>query len=367
MDYMAFYFPQFHTIPENDQWWGVGFTDWELVKKAKPIMSGQQQPRMPLNGEYYDLSSAEEVDSQIVLAQKYGLSGFNFYHYWFDGKVLLDAPLKHFRANQSHDLNYCITWANESWTRQWIGDPTVLIRQNYAADRKVWQAHFDYLKGYFEDPRYLCRDEKPVLCIYRPELIPHLKEYLAYLNSLAEQAGFKGIYFIRFDAYPVVDQDTIFSGFDAAIKFQPRQFFNSKNKMKRLEGLLRRLPETLQLPLAKLKYAISKRDAYSYDDLWQSIITQAKEEDKTVYQSALVDWDNTARYGEKAKLFTGASPQQFFYWLDKLSEIEVKKGQSIIFINAWNEWSECAYLEPDILHQYGYLEAVAELVAKYGN
>ncbi len=366
MDYMAFYFPQFHVIPENDQWWGKGFTDWTLVKQAEPIVAGQQQPRVPLEGEYYDLSSSQAVDKQITLAQEYGLSGFNFYHYWFDGKVLLDVPLKHFEANKNHDLDYCITWANESWTRQWTGDPTVLIRQNYTADRTIWQAHFDYLRTYFEDPRYLRRDNKPVLCIYRPELIPHLIEYLAYLSGLAKQAGLNGIYFIRFSAYPVADQDTIFAGFDAAIKFQPRHFFNGGNKAKRIEALLRRLPEKIQLPLAKLKYAVSQQRTYSYDTLWQNVIMQAVEEDNKIYQSALVDWDNTARYGNKAKLFEGASPKRFLYWLDKLSEIETKKGQSLIFINAWNEWSECAYLEPDTLHQYGYLEAVKAMVEKYG-
>jgi len=370
MKYMAFYFPQFHTTPENSRWWGEGFTDWQLVKKAQPLHDGHYQPRQPLNENYYDLADEQVVAWQASLAEQYGLHGFNFYHYWFNGKLMLEKPMEAFRDNQDHQLSYCITWANETWTRQWVGDPEVLLQQSYSADKSQWIIHFNYLLSFFQDERYKKVDNKPVFCIYRPELHSYLEGYIDCWDQLAKEQGFEGIHWVAIKSYPMVNETSIYRLFDAVIKFQPRVFFNEQKSQrstlwKCLQPVLRMLPEAIQIKLAHIKQARARATCFDYEQLWRSIIQDALNDAPPVLQSVAVDWDNTPRYGARSHYLQGASPEVFAAQLEKLTQVEQSKGNDLIFINAWNEWSESAYLEPDQRFGYGYLDVIRDLSRRY--
>lgn len=368
--YLAHYFPQFHSIEENDNAWGEGFTDWDLVKAAIKNDDKQHQPRVPLNKFYYDLSNPDHVEWQIKTATEYGLGGFNFYHYWFDGKLVLEKPLEHFFSNKDHELNYCITWANETWTRQWVGDPTILLEQKHVNDKSVWKEHFMYLCQFFKDERYIKVDGKPLLCIYRPDIHSSLKENLDYFNELAIENGFPGIYYAGMMGYKTINKEHIFDLLNAKVKFQPRFLFNSgliqKSKVgELLEKVARSLPEKMQVILGRFKYMNDKTMAFDYLDFWQKLIEDAKDDPADTYQSCIVDWDNTARYKDKSKFFYNVSPDVFEKNLDALTEVVKGKGQNFLFINAWNEWSEGAHLEPDEKHDYDYLKAIQRLSEKH--
>ncbi|MCV6614977.1 MAG: glycoside hydrolase family 99-like domain-containing protein, partial [Cellvibrionaceae bacterium] len=278
-------------------------------------------------------------------------------------QLLLDEPLRHFHANKQHKLKYCITWANETWTRQWVGDPEILIKQTENPDRDIWRKHFDYLNTFFSDPRYLRKNKMPVLCLYRPEIFPFFDEYKAFFHERARAAGHDGIYWIGLESYPLANSAKVFKHFDAKMQFQPRAYFNAQARQASplkamLEPLLRALPESMQRPISGLKYKIDQHQSYDYEALWQHLIDQSPNLPSNTYQSLVVDWDNGARYGDKAKYLSGANPQTFFEGLSRLVELEKARGADLLFINAWNEWSEAAYLEPDTRHHYGYLEAI---------
>jgi hypothetical protein len=370
MKYIAYYFPQFYRINENDKWWGDGFTDWDLVKKSLPNIAGQYQPRKPLNENFYDLSNPDTVNWQIDIASEYNLSGFNFYHYWFDGRLLLEKPISFFKNNKRHNLQYCITWANEAWTRQWIGNPEVLISQKYSYDKNVWMKHYNYLAEYFHDERYIKINNKPLYCIYRPDIDPCIKEYIDFFNDMAIKDGFSGIYFAGMLSYNTINLDKVISYFDAKIKFQPRYFFYANSLKKNnvvniVEKAARTLPEKMQYILGYLRNKCISFSHFDYLYFWNKCISDAKNDGNSVFQSVIVDWDNTPRYGKRSKFFLGPSPEMFSIKLDELTKIEIEKGNDFIFINAWNEWSEGAYLEPDEKNGYGYLNALKNLAVKY--
>lgn len=374
LKYIAFYFPQFHEIEENSKWWGRGFTDWDLVKNAKPNISSQNQPRVPLSGNYYDLSKSEVIDWQIKLAEKFNLGGFNFYHYWFDGRLILEKPLELFFEDKNHNLEYCITWANETWTKQWIGSSEVLIEQKYLNDIDIWTKHFQYLLQFFNDTRYIKIDNKPVLCIYRPELNKNMGKYIDFFNKMAINSGFDGIYFVGMKSYEMLNEDYIYHKFQAKLKFQPRYLFNNKflkrnANVSLLEKFARSLPEKLQIKIGRIKFLFEKHKTIDYIEFYKELIRQAKEQAKNekIYQSVIVDWDNTARYRRRSKFFQNVSPESFEKYLGELENIEKEKGNEFIFINAWNEWSEGAYLEPDEKYGYKFLEVIKKLVANDSN
>jgi len=198
-NFIPFYFPQLHSIPENDIWWGKGYTDWDRVKAASPHSENHYQPRIPLNKNYYDQSLEETQQWQIELAIQYGIYGFNFYHYWFDGKLLLEKPLENFQK-LDHSLKYCMTWANETWTKRWEGHLNqILIRQHHRVDEKEWEAHFNYLLSFFKDKRYIKIDQKPVFCIYRPDILMEVHKFIEFFQNQAIKNGLNGIYFIALE------------------------------------------------------------------------------------------------------------------------------------------------------------------------
>jgi hypothetical protein len=364
---IAMYFPQLHAIPENDAWWGQGFTDWVNVKKARPQFEGHYQPRVPLGGDYYDQSRPEVLHRQIDLARRYGLYGFCHYHYWFDGKQLLETPTELMLADPSMDFPFCLSWANETWSRRWDGlNFQLLIKQTHPPERARWKLHFDYLVRAWSDERAITVDGKPVFVIYRPQLIPELESMLDYWREQAHRAGLKGLYFIAQKSFEY-PRRCLESGFDAVFQFQPFETIHSpavsgrSNHYSLLGKVLHALPERVQDYVRAVRArTLQKLEYHEYDTVWEYASRVRSEPGLVTYPGAFADWDNTARYGDRARIFRGASPERFEYWFSRLLDSMPERGlpEDFIWVNAWNEWAEGAYLEPDERHGFGYLEAI---------
>lgn len=367
---IAFYFPQFHPIAENDKWWGKDFTDWKLVKEAKPLFDGHHQPRVPIDEEYYNPCEKEVLQKQAKMAREYGVDGFMFYHYWFDGKLYLEKPMETLLANPDIDIEFCVTWANESWTRSWIGKPEVFLqKQEHSQDPELWERHFNYLLPFLKDPRAIKIDDKPVFLIYQPFLINASEKMLALWQELAVKNGLKGLYLIAIKNHDYQTTDFL-SSYDGLMKFQPREAYSSKdfqseNIAARFQ-FLRTLPHIVQLYLTKLKQKLSGHKIFDSNKLWDIILKNAfvndyKEFTLKIFESGFFDWDNTPRYKKKAKIFTGLSDASKKQNLKKLMQGAVDNNSPFIFFNAWNEWSESAYLEPDKKNGFKHLEIVKEV------
>jgi Glycosyltransferase WbsX len=218
---IAMYFPQLHAIAENDEWWGKGFTDWNNVKTAVPQIDGQYQPRIPKDNNYYDQSKIETIRAQVKLAKDHGLYGFCHYHYWFDGKQLLETPTNLMLEHKDIDFPFCLSWANETWSRRWDAqEHQMLIQQTHPPTKESWRKHYDYLIKAWKDPRAIKVEGKPVFVIYRPQRIEKIDEMLAYWKELAIADGLKGLYFIFQKQFELPKRDSLKS-FDAIFQFQP--------------------------------------------------------------------------------------------------------------------------------------------------
>ena len=366
MKIIAFYLPQFHNIPENDEWWGDGFTEWVNVKKAKPLFEGHEQPRIPLNNNYYNLLDDDVKIWQANLAKKYGIYGFCYYHYWFDGKLLLEKPMEQMLVNSQIDIPFCICWANEPWTRAWVGETKTLIPQKYG-NKKEWKEHFDYLLPFFKDKRYILDDGKPLVLIYRPEIIEVLNEMLDYWKSLAIEAGLPGLKF----AYQSAGMDEIpkekrnDSRFDYDIEFQPAYAFTelNKNTLPLLRKLKKRVSDFVEKHTGKTvrffgSGKIAALNRVDYDMAWQTILNTIPESDLCV-PGAFVDWDNTPRHGDRGRVYVGKTPEKFTKYLtQQIVRAREVYHKDMIFMYAWNEWAEGGYLEPDEKNGYAYLEGI---------
>ena len=370
MKIIAFYLPQFHNIPENDEWWGNGFTEWTNVKKAKPLYEGHMQPRVPLGGNYYNLLDDNVKIWQADLAKKYGVYGFCYYHYWFNGKMLLEKPMEQMLANKEVDMPFCICWANEPWTKAWVGDERkLLIAQEYGKEEE-WKQHFMYLLPFFKDERYITKDGKPLFVFYRPDIVPCMKEMIETWDKLAKENGLSGITF----AFQSGDYDWNNSKeanlFDYDIEFQPPyashwlysndgKFVSALKKCRRL--LAGWAGKKFGIDLYRYGTAQYKKmtgqTVANYDSMWQKII-EAKPVRSTSIPGAFVKWDNTPRHGERGQINVG-TPEKFEYYLSKqIKHAREDYHEDMIFMYAWNEWAEGGYLEPDEDDKYGYLEAI---------
>lgn len=370
MKIISFYLPQFHSIPENDEWWGKGFTEWVNVKKARPLFEGHEQPKVPLAQNYYNLLDKDVMRWQAKIAKDYGIYGFCFYHYWFDGHLLLEKPLENYLSDQTIDFPYCICWANENWTNLWVSDKRkVLIAQTYGGVDE-WKKHYNYLKKFFKDKRYIRINNKPLLVIYKPDLIPRIREMLELYTNLAMQDGFEGICFACQRPDSLLDgNNSDLSSFDYCIEYQPIFAFSSvynRSNLLWLRKLKRRILLNIEkyLHITATNFKLSRiKDnltIYSYDELWNSIIQSDPMTDKSI-PGAFVNWDNTPRRGARGSVVDGATPLKFKKYL-KQQIIHAKKDykQDMMFVFAWNEWGEGGYLEPDERYGYGYLNAVYE-------
>lgn len=362
MRIIAFYLPQFHAIPENDRWWGKGFTEWTNVKRAQPLFEGHIQPRLPLNDYFYDLSDNSVMDWQIGLAKKYGVYGFCFYHYWFNGRLLLEKPINDFLRNKTQDFPFCMCWANEHWTNAWVsGKNKVLVEQSYGG-KEQWREHFYYLLPFFKDSRYIKEDNMPIFVIYRPELIDQLNEMLDYWNELATVEGLSGIKFayqhVAFD----LQKDRDDSRFTYNIEYQPtyaqtfvlQQRFGALRKIKRSIALF--LEKKLKIDIRYLSQ--HKLTIFDYDEIWKQILKMEPVSKKSL-PGAFVFWDNTPRRGNRGIVYKGFSTEKFEKYLScQIRNAKEKYKTDLLFLFAWNEWAEGGYLEPDAINSFGVLEAI---------
>lgn len=359
MKILAMYLPQYHEIEENNLWWGKGYTEWTAVKNAQPLFKGHYQPRVPLDGKYYDLAdqNAKTWRWQSNLAKRYGVYGFCIYHYWFTGKQLLEKPMEILLQHKDIDINYCICWANESWTRTWYGrENEVLMKQEYG-DEYDWKAHFEYLLPFFKDKRYIKIDNKPMVNIYRSSDIDCLHEMISCWNMWAKHEGFDGIYLVVANTGGKLEQreDII----DAYYNFEPGYTLNhvlSKWKRNKINAnIFYRMVYNKVFSKKRVERII---DARLINAVMNSEVISSE---KPIYRGAFPMWDNTPRRGYKGLVYTKTTPQLFQKQLFKIKNL-IQDKDEFVYINAWNEWGEGCYLEPDELYGYAYLESIKKVL-----
>lgn len=367
---IPFYLPQFHTIPENDEWWGKGFTEWTNVKKAIPLYEGHDQPRVPINENYYNLLDDNVKIWQADLAKKYGIFGFCYYHYWFkDGRRLLEKPAEQMLANKEIDLPFCFCWANENWSKNWDGgNREIIMKQDYG-EKQDWEKHFQYLLPFFKDKRYITVHGKPLFVIYKPEQIIDLYQMVKYMRERAVEEGFPGICFaFQFPTYyaDMYYRDDIF---DYRIGFEPVYSRNlgslrepgTSSKVTKLRKLLGENIISVYRKARSANMGINVGNPqqnlalYFYDETWDKILGANWTEE--FLPGAFVDWDNTPR-NKHGVAYTGFSIEKFESYMTKLIARAKQENKPMLFINAWNEWGEGAFLEPDEKYGYRKLEAV---------
>lgn len=349
---IAFHLPQFHAIPENDQWWGEGFTEWTNTQKCKPIFPGHYQPREPMDNHYYNLLDKTALKWQADLAKKYGIYGFCFYHYWFEGKLLLERPLQIYLENKDIDFPFCFSWANHSWSRIWEEKKDILLEQTYG-NMETWKKHFHFLLPYFRDDRYIQMQNKPVLIFNRPLDFEQAEEMTAYWQELAKENGLRGIYFI--ETLSGVQKESVLKDSSALLESQPG-YLNYVLPL--WYRIVRRL---LQMVFFRHKPSLNL-----YDYLWKTVLDHKPiETDKMVFPGSFINWDNTARRRKKGVILCGFSIEKFERYLTlQLTRTREVYHSEYLFINAWNEWAEGNYLEPDKKYGHGYLEAVSSALEK---
>lgn len=347
MNFIAYYLPQFHEIQENNKWWGKGFTEWSNMKKAIPLFKNHQQPRRPLDG-YYDLMNKETMVKQANYAKEYGVNGMAFYHYWFEGKKLLEKPAENLLKWKDIEMNYMFFWANHDWIKSWKGSKEVLLKQTYG-DSDDWDKHFYYLLPFFKDERYIKIDGKPAIGIYMIELIPNVDQMLDRWNKLAVDNGLAGLYIIENalnKKYNSVCQNS-----NAVVIRQPNysmfRFSRIYNLSKRFKKLQPFIPGCFPL---KIRYSRVLKKIISDSEKFES--------EKDIMYGFFTGWDNTPRHGKRGSVIVDQNVKDFSKYLEQLVKLAKEKKVDYIFINAWNEWCEGMYLEPDNLFNDSFLKAI---------
>ena len=363
MKILAYYLPQFHEIPENNAWWGKGFTEWTNVKKAKPLFEGHNMPRVPLDQRYYDLTDVETQRWQVDLAKKYGIYGFCMYHYWFNGHMLLEKPIDQYLKHKELDLPFCLCWANENWTNGWVSSDNKLLIAHDNTDKQDWIEHFRYFLPFFQDERYIRVDGKPLLILYFPDILQKCSEMISVWRELAVKNGLPGLHILYQKAMTHFNRRVDKSCFDGGIEFQPGYALVKKNtRMQRMYSAMRiRLSTFLRVKMhVNLSREEKKALVYhlNYDQVWNDILS-LRPDTPNMYPGAFVDWDNTPRKGCRGSLYDGVTPQKFAeYMTQQVKNAKENYHTDIMFIFAWNEWGESGYLEPDTHYGYGFLEGV---------
>lgn len=362
MKIIAYYLPQFHCIPENDAWWGEGFTEWVNVKGAKPLFDGHNQPRIPQDNNYYNLLQVDIIRWQAELAKKNHIWGFCFYHYWFGEKILLQKPMEILLTNKDIDIPFCISWANENWTNQWVSNsPKLLVKQEYG-DEKEWARHFDYLLPFFKDARYIKENGKPVVVIYKPTNFNRINDMKDFWNNLAIANRFKGICFMSQISNEASEKKSSFEKIDYILDYQPTTIFVDKSKtrnvfIRKTKHLIKKLMRVFNIELEGKKIG-AKLVMYDYSDIWQQVLKRQPVSEKNV-PGCFVDWDNTPRKGNKGTVLLNASPGKFKqFFKEQVIRCKNLYKKDFMFIFAWNEWAEGGYLEPDKHYHDGYLKAI---------
>jgi len=340
----AFYLPQYHAIPENDRWWGPGFTEWTNVARGRPQFADHYQPHLPERLGFYDLRLSETLARQAELAQAHGVQGFCYYYYSFGTKQLLDRPLREMLRSGEPQMPFCLCWANENWTRRWDGrDRDVLIEQRYGPE--IDAALIDELMPFFLDRRYLHVRDAPVLIVYRPSAIPDAQATLRRWRTAARRWGLRDLHLVAALTHGFTDPRPL--GFDAAIEFPPH-------------GIMLETPER---PVQGRSPGFAGRVLDFEAAMRRQLAIPPRP--FRVYRTAMAGWDNTARLGDRATIYHGSSPELYEEWLRTIVT-ESRLGHPdhrLVFVNAWNEWAEGAHLEPDRRFGTGYLEATRRALA----
>ena len=337
---LAFYLPQFHPIPENDAWWGKGFTEWNNVTRARPVFPGHYQPHVPGELGYYDLRVPEVRQAQADLAREHGIHGFVYYHYWFNGKQLLERPFDEVLASGEPDFPFALCWANEEWTRNWDARTgALLMPQEFSEQDDL--AHIRWLLDAFGDRRYLAIGDRPLMLVYRPELLPEPKRTFDIWRTEAQRAGLPDLYLCYVESHGPPQGGPSAFGMDASVRFMPNQ---DQQVFVPVEGT--RGNRLIDYPSAAESHL--RRDP----------------PDWKVFPSVMVSWDNTARRPYGATIFDGATPEAYEQWLRKTVELvaDVPEEENYLFILAWNEWAEGNHLEPDRRYGRAWLEATRSVL-----
>jgi lipopolysaccharide biosynthesis protein len=353
---LAFYLPQYHPIPENDEWWGRGFTEWTNVIQAKSLLPGHYQPHLPADLGFYDLRLEETRIAQAELASEYGISGFCYYHYWFNGKRLLERPFNEVLASGKPDFPFCLCWANEEWTRAWDGrSGKTLIGQSYSRQDDI--NHIQWLLKAFRDERYIRVDGKPLFLVYRASKLPDSVATTTIWREEALKAGIGDIYLVRVESmtneYNVNPEK---SGFDAAVEFQPR--WRDLGKPMRRSLLWR------MLSLVGVGKPYIDHKFYDYGTVVNRMLHE-REPNYRRFSCVCPQWDNSARRKKDAVILHNSTPELYGRWLEAAVKKSLAADHPLIFINAWNEWAEGNHLEPCRQCGLGYLEATRNVLRKY--
>jgi lipopolysaccharide biosynthesis protein/glycosyltransferase involved in cell wall biosynthesis len=344
---IAFYLPQFHGIPENDQWWGRGFTEWTNVSKAVPQFTGHHQPHLPGELGFYDLRVNEVQRRQVELAKHYGLAGFCFYFYWFSGKRLLERPLEQFLSDSRIDFPFCLCWANENWTRRWDGrEEDILIGQNYC--EKTDLEFIRDIEPMLRHKNYIRVHGRPLLIVYRPKLLPDPKATVTRWREYCLQTGLEDPYLVAAQVFEKLDPREI--GFDAAVEFPPNT-----------PGIRREISR--EVPLLNPGFS---GHIHPYSDLAELTVGSEPPEYE-LFRTVCPSWDNEPRRPGRGTIYAGSTPAAYATWLERACQSALTTADTekrIVFINAWNEWGEGAHLEPDRKYGYGYLQATSEVLRR---
>lgn len=347
---ICFYLPQFHTIPENDLWWGKGFTEWTSVQATTPQFVNHYQPHIPAELGYYNLLNSNVQKRQIELARLYGVEGFCFYFYWFAGKRLLETPVKNYLENTSLDLPFCLCWANESWNRGWDGyENDILIEQHHSAEDDI--AFIQHISTYMRDNRYIRINDKPLLLVYRPGVLSTVKETTERWRNWCRYNGLGEIYLAYVQSFESMAPEKM--GFDATIEFPPN-ITTPKDITNRITPLREDFNCTV------------------YD--WRSLLDRSshyKQPAYTLFRGVCPSWDNTARRKNTSTVFLNSKPSLFQRWLKNAITDTVRRFENpderLVFVNAWNEWAEGAHLEPDMHYGYAWLQATRNALIQADN
>jgi tetratricopeptide (TPR) repeat protein len=352
---LALYLPQFHPIPENDRWWGKGFTEWTNVSKSKPLFPSHYQPHLPSDLGFYDLRLSESRIAQAELAKIYGIEGFCYYHYWFNGKRLIERPFNEVLDSGKPDFPFCLAWANENWTKRWDGRESEMLQEQIYGGKSDVINHFKYLLKAFLDKRYIRINNKPVFIIYRPSAIPELQELITTWRYLAERAGLDGIYLIAmktgFEAFP--NNFWVNNGFDNELIFQPGNGkINKLNKWQKLSDL------------GAAEHVSTEAIVVDYEKAW-NVMKEETNKDDNSFCCVVPSWDSSARRAKiGAYILQNSNPNSYQRWLEYEIEkvIHRNSDERLVVINAWNEWAEGNHLEPDQKFGHGYLRATKNAV-----
>jgi lipopolysaccharide biosynthesis protein len=342
---LAFYLPQYFPIPENDQWWGAGFTEWTNVARARPLFRGHQQPTLPADLGFYDLRVPETRHSQAELARRYGVEAFVYWHYWFGaGDRILDRPFREVLTSGEPDVGFALAWANQTWTGTWHGAPDRVLKQQTYPGPDDDRAHFDSILPAFRDERYFRVNGKPVFYVFRPEELPDARAFVDRWQGMARSAGLEGLYLVaeisdllgRGPRYTRADAD----GFDAAVYM--------------------RLPvEITKWTTLKMR---ARRKVRGGPEVWpySDSTVESYPRGRSIQPCVYPNWDNTPRAGKRGLAVTGATPERFERNVRAAVEQLADRPQEerLLWVKSWNEWAEGNHLEPDLRYGHRWGEAL---------